>query len=93
MFSYKIIAIFVIAFVAVEVRGIDRLKRTNSFERKIETNKSSFQAQMGRKLGDECIPGTCSSSNSNCKWQGASFKCVCKEKYIQINQTHCGIVF
>lgn len=48
---------------------------------------------MGRKLGDECIPGTCSSSNSNCKWQGASFKCVCKEKYIQINQTHCGILF
>ena len=46
--------------------------------------------QMGRNLGDECIPGMCNSINSNCKWNGTLFKCVCREKYLLINQTHCG---
>jgi hypothetical protein len=45
---------------------------------------------MGRQLGDECIPGYCNSINSNCKWNGTLFKCVCKEKYLLVNQTHCG---
>ncbi|CAF0892470.1 unnamed protein product [Brachionus calyciflorus] len=47
-------------------------------------------AEGGRKLGDECIPGKCSAPNSNCKWNGNIFKCVCKDKFIAINQTHCG---
>jgi hypothetical protein len=49
-----------------------------------------YPAQNGRKLGDECIPGTCASLNSNCKWQGTLFKCVCKDKHVPVNQTHCG---
>lgn len=32
----------------------------------------------------------CSAVNSNCKWNGNLFKCVCKEKYLFVNQTHCG---
>lgn len=32
----------------------------------------------------------CSALNSNCKWNGSFFKCVCKEKYLAVNATHCG---
>lgn len=46
--------------------------------------------QAAKKLGEECIPGTCLTINSKCKWQGSSFKCVCKEKFIVVNETHCG---
>lgn len=49
-----------------------------------------YIAQIGKKLNDECIPGTCEVLNSNCKWQGSSFRCVCKEKFMVINETHCG---
>ena len=86
MFYYKVIIIFVIAVIGA--RGMFR------DEIIILINKIlKLWGQLGRNLGDECIPGTCSSSNSNCKWQGSSFKCVCKEKYLQINQTHCGNSF
>lgn len=32
----------------------------------------------------------CSALNSNCKWNGSFFKCVCKEKFLAVNTTHCG---
>ena len=50
----------------------------------------SSKASPGKKLGDECIPGMCSALNSNCKWNGSFFKCVCKDKFIAVNSTHCG---
>ncbi|CAF1332092.1 unnamed protein product [Adineta steineri] len=41
-------------------------------------------------LGDFCIPGTCTSLNSNCKRVGGTaFRCVCKEQYMSVNKTHC----
>ena len=43
-------------------------------------------------LGDFCMPGTCASLNSNCKRIGGNaFRCVCKEQYMAINKTHCGL--
>lgn len=41
-------------------------------------------------IDEECIPGKCSALNSNCKWSGDAFRCICKEKYLPINDTHCG---
>ena len=47
--------------------------------------------QSQNNLGDFCIPGTCTSLNSNCKRVGGSaFRCVCKEQYLAVNKTHCG---
>ncbi|UJR30540.1 hypothetical protein I4U23_018070 [Adineta vaga] len=46
--------------------------------------------QSQNSLGDFCIPGTCTSLNSNCKRVGGSaFRCVCKEQYLSVNKTHC----
>jgi hypothetical protein len=39
------------------------------------------------------MPGTCVTSNSNCKRIGGNaFRCVCKEQYMAINKTHCGLL-
>ncbi|CAF0930776.1 unnamed protein product [Rotaria sordida] len=48
------------------------------------------RGQSQHNLGDFCIPGTCTSLNSNCKRVGGSaFRCVCKDQYISVNKTHC----
>src|SRR5579862_2014272 len=50
-------------------------------------------SQSQHNLGDFCIPGTCTSLNSNCKRVGGSaFRCVCKEQYMSVNKTHCGLL-
>jgi len=39
------------------------------------------------------MPGTCSSINSNCKRIGGNaFRCVCKDQYMAMNKTHCGLL-
>ena len=49
-------------------------------------------SQSQHNLGDFCMPGTCASLNSNCKRIGGNaFRCVCKEQYMAINKTHCGL--
>lgn len=51
-------------------------------------------ASSQHNLGDFCIPGTCTSLNSNCKRVGGSaFRCVCKEQYMSVNKTHCRMLF
>jgi hypothetical protein len=42
-------------------------------------------------LGESCIPGLCIPQNSNCKWNGSSFICICFDKYINVNNSQCGI--
>ncbi|CAF1091615.1 unnamed protein product [Adineta ricciae] len=55
----------------------------------VET-KRRVSSQSQNNLGDFCIPGTCTSLNSNCKRVGGSaFRCVCKEQYMSVNKTHC----
>ncbi len=49
-----------------------------------------YEAQGGKFIGDMCIPGMCLVMNANCKWNGQIFKCVCKDNYLPVNQTHCG---
>lgn len=47
-------------------------------------------SSQSNKLGGFCIPGTCTSLNSNCKRVGGNtFRCVCKEQFIAVNKTHC----
>ncbi|RNA11000.1 hypothetical protein BpHYR1_030872 [Brachionus plicatilis] len=48
------------------------------------------ESKADGNIGDECIPGKCTALNSNCKWSSDAFKCVCKEKYLAVNDTHCG---
>jgi hypothetical protein len=49
--------------------------------------------QSQHNLGDFCMPGTCASLNSNCKRIGGNaFRCVCKEQYMAINKTLCGLL-
>lgn len=39
------------------------------------------------------MPGTCTSINSNCKRIGGNaFRCVCKDQYMALNKTHCGLL-
>jgi hypothetical protein len=53
----------------------------------------SIVSSQSHHLGDFCIPGTCTSLNSNCKRVGGSvFRCVCKEQFLSVNKTHCGLL-
>ncbi|CAF0966796.1 unnamed protein product, partial [Didymodactylos carnosus] len=45
--------------------------------------------QAQHNLGEICIPGTCSSINSNCKRVSDTFRCVCRDQFISVNKTHC----
>jgi hypothetical protein len=39
------------------------------------------------------MPGTCASLNSNCKRIGGNaFRCVCKDQYMAMNKTYCGLL-
>ena len=64
----------------------------NIIEKFFSMYSFSATSQSQHNLGDFCMPGTCASLNSNCKRIGGNaFRCVCKEQYMAVNKTHCGL--